>query len=72
MTAKRACRTAYLTCCRRGRRLGQYLTEHPGIAKVSFTGGVASGKKVMANSAASSLKEVTMELGGKSPLIRFR
>ncbi|MFP1452562.1 aldehyde dehydrogenase family protein [Escherichia coli] len=34
---------------------------------MSFTGGVASGKKVMANSAASSLKEVTMELGGKSP-----
>ncbi|MGU0016246.1 aldehyde dehydrogenase family protein [Escherichia coli] len=30
------------------------MTEHPGIAKVSFTGGVASGKKVMANSAASS------------------
>ncbi len=47
----------------------QYLTEHPDIAKISFTGGVASGKKVMANSAASSLKEVTMELGGKSPLI---
>lgn len=54
-----------------GAETGQYLTEHPGIAKVSFTGGVASGKKVMANSAASSLKEVTMELGGKSPLIVF-
>ena len=54
-----------------GAETGQYLTEHPGIAKVSFTGGVASGKKVMANSAASSLKEVTMELGGKSPLIIF-
>ena len=54
-----------------GAETGQFLTEHPGIAKVSFTGGVASGKKVMANSAASSLKEVTMELGGKSPLIVF-
>ena len=54
-----------------GAETGQYLTEHPGIAKVSFTGGVASGKKVMANSAASSLKEVTMELCGKSPLIVF-
>ena len=54
-----------------GAETGQYLTDHPGIAKVSFTGGVASGKKVMANSAASSLKEVTMELGGKSPLIVF-
>lgn len=54
-----------------GAETGQYLTEHPGIAKVSFTGGVTSGKKVMANAAASSLKEVTMELGGKSPLIVF-
>ncbi len=62
----------YLTCCRAwARRPGNILTDHPGIAKVSFTGGVASGKKVMANSAASSLKEVTMELGGKSPLIVF-
>ncbi|MEL0554567.1 MULTISPECIES: betaine-aldehyde dehydrogenase [Enterobacteriaceae] len=52
-----------------GAETGQYLTEHPDIAKISFTGGIASGKKVMANSAASSLKEVTMELGGKSPLI---
>lgn len=50
---------------------GQLLTEHPGIDKISFTGGVASGKKVMANAAGSTLKEVTMELGGKSPLIIF-
>ena len=50
---------------------GQLLTEHPGIDKVSFTGGVVSGKKVMANAAGSTLKEVTMELGGKSPLIIF-
>lgn len=52
-----------------GRVVGQALTDHPSIAKVSFTGGVASGKKVMANAASSSLKDVTMELGGKSPLI---
>ncbi|EOC0864664.1 betaine-aldehyde dehydrogenase [Cronobacter muytjensii] len=55
----------------RGAVTGQLLTEHPGIDKVSFTGGVASGKKVMANAAGSTLKEVTMELGGKSPLIIF-
>lgn len=54
-----------------GTQVGQYLTEHPGIAKVSFTGGVKTGKKVMANASASSLKQVTMELGGKSPLIVF-
>ena len=49
--------------------VGQWLSEHPQISKISFTGGVATGKKVMANAAASSLKEVTMELGGKSALI---
>ena len=49
--------------------IGGYLTSHPDIAKVSFTGGVSTGKKVMAQAANSSLKEVTMELGGKSPLI---
>lgn len=54
-----------------GGEVGQWLTEHPDIAKVSFTGGIATGKKVMANASVSSLKEVTMELGGKSPLIIF-
>lgn len=52
-----------------GAEIGSMLTEHPRIAKVSFTGGVATGKKVMASAASSSLKDVTMELGGKSPLI---
>ncbi|MDR0780365.1 MAG: betaine-aldehyde dehydrogenase [Pseudomonadales bacterium] len=52
-----------------GREVGQWLSEHPRIEKISFTGGVETGKKVMASAAASSLKEVTMELGGKSPLI---
>lgn len=53
------------------RRVGEALGTHPGIAKVSFTGGVETGKKVMSAAAASSLKDVTMELGGKSPLIVF-
>jgi len=52
-----------------GAGVGSLITEHPRIAKVSFTGGVATGKKVMASAAASTLKDVTMELGGKSPLI---
>ncbi len=51
-------------------RVGQALTGHPEIAKISFTGEVGTGKKVMAD-AASSIKEITMELGGKSPLIIF-
>lgn len=52
-------------------RVGAMLTEHEGIAKVSFTGEAGTGKKVMAAAASSTLKEVTMELGGKSPLIVF-
>lgn len=52
-------------------RVGAMLTEHTGIDKISFTGEVGTGKKVMAASASSSLKEVTMELGGKSPLLVF-
>lgn len=52
-------------------RVGQLITGHGDIDKVSFTGEVGTGKKVMSASAASSLKDVTMELGGKSPLIVF-
>ncbi|MBU2863272.1 betaine-aldehyde dehydrogenase [Reinekea forsetii] len=51
-------------------RVGELLTHHQHIAKVSFTGEVGTGKKVMA-AASSTLKDVTMELGGKSPLIVF-
>ena len=51
-------------------RVGQYLTRHPRIAKVSFTGESGTGKKVMTD-ASGTLKEVTLELGGKSPLIIF-
>lgn len=51
-------------------RTGEALVAHPGIAKVSLTGEVATGKRVMAN-AAATLKHVTLELGGKSPLIIF-
>lgn len=49
---------------------GQMLSRHPGIAKISLTGEVGTGKKVMAD-AAATLKVVTLELGGKSALIVF-
>ncbi|WP_345814539.1 betaine-aldehyde dehydrogenase [Paraburkholderia sp. PREW-6R] len=52
-------------------RVGAMLAVHPDIEKISFTGGVETGKKVMSLAGASSLEEVTMELGGKSPLIVF-
>ncbi|RVX75908.1 hypothetical protein B0A52_00265 [Exophiala mesophila] len=48
--------------------VGGYLTKHPDIAKVSFTGQVSTGRKV-AGAAAGEMKYVTMELGGKSPVI---
>ena len=51
-------------------RVGQMLTAHKDISKVSFTGESGTGKKIMADSA-SNLKQVTMELGGKSPLLVF-
>ncbi|KIW87042.1 uncharacterized protein Z519_12339 [Cladophialophora bantiana CBS 173.52] len=48
--------------------VGAYLTKHPVVAKVSFTGQVSTGRKV-AGSAAGEMKYVTMELGGKSPVV---
>jgi acyl-CoA reductase-like NAD-dependent aldehyde dehydrogenase len=51
-----------------GDQLGQWMTEHKDIDKISFTGSVATGKKVLA-SAAGTLKRVTLELGGNDPAI---
>lgn len=51
--------------------VGQGLSQHPDIAKVSFTGEVNTGKRVTADAALANLKSVTMELGGKSPLVVF-
>lgn len=49
---------------------GHLLSSHPGVDKVSFTGSVPTGKKVMAD-ASCGVKHVTLELGGKSPLLIF-
>jgi acyl-CoA reductase-like NAD-dependent aldehyde dehydrogenase len=48
--------------------LGDALTSHPDIAKIAFTGSTATGRKVMAN-AAATLKRITLELGGNDPAI---
>ena len=53
-----------------GREVGSLLVEHPDIAKVSFTGGTATGRK-LAEKAARKLMPVSLELGGKSPAIVF-
>jgi betaine-aldehyde dehydrogenase len=51
-------------------RTGRALVAHPCIRKVSLTGEVGTGKRVMAD-AAANLKHVTLELGGKSPILVF-
>lgn len=48
--------------------LGPWLTAHPDVDKISFTGSTMTGKKVM-ESASKTLKRVTLELGGKDPTI---
>ena len=48
--------------------LGGHLTQHPDVAKISFTGSTATGQKVMA-SAASTIKRLTLELGGNDAAI---
>ncbi|KAL4897833.1 aldehyde dehydrogenase domain-containing protein [Aspergillus ambiguus] len=50
---------------------GALLASHMGIAKVSFTGSVATGKAVQILAAKSNLKRCTLELGGKSPAVVF-
>ena len=51
-----------------GDSLGPWMTSHPGIDKISFTGSSATGRKVMA-SASETLKRVTLELGGNDAAI---
>ncbi|MFF4408742.1 aldehyde dehydrogenase family protein [Streptomyces sp. NPDC001262] len=53
-----------------GDPVGARLSEHPGVDLVSFTGGLASGTKVM-QAAAPSVKKVALELGGKNPNVVF-
>lgn len=47
---------------------GTWLAEHPKVAKISFTGGTQTGRRLLAL-AAAGLKSVTLELGGHSPMI---
>ena len=51
-----------------GDNLGKWITSHPGINKVAFTGSTETGRHVM-RSAADTIKRVTLELGGNDPAI---
>ena len=50
---------------------GALLAEHMKIRKISFTGSVATGRKIQIAAAKTNLKRVTLELGGKSPAVIF-
>lgn len=52
----------------RGETVGAQISSHPDVAKLSFTGSTAVGKTIL-RTAAETLKRVTLELGGKSPVI---
>ncbi|KAF5243852.1 hypothetical protein FANTH_7981 [Fusarium anthophilum] len=54
-----------------GPKAGSLIAHHMKIRKVAFTGSISVGKKILAASANSNLKKVTLELGGKSPAIIF-
>jgi len=48
---------------------GDAIARHPGISKVAFTGSTGTGRKIAIAAAESNLKKVSLELGGKSPMI---
>jgi formyltetrahydrofolate dehydrogenase len=54
-----------------GREAGSAIASHPDIRKLGFTGSTAVGQRIMRSCADSNLKKVSLELGGKSPLIIF-
>jgi len=59
---------AYNVVCGDGATTGSALVAHPGVDHVTFTGSVVTGKRVM-RSAADHMASVTLELGGKSPVV---
>lgn len=54
-----------------GGTTGQAIARHTDIDKIAFTGSVATGRKISIAAAESNLKKVTLELGGKSPIVIF-
>jgi len=54
-----------------GPTAGQAMIMHPEISKIAFTGSGRTGRRILEASAASNLKKVSLELGGKSPSIVF-
>ena len=51
--------------------VGERLVAHPDVPRIAFTGSEAVGRRILARAAATVIKTVTLELGGKNPLIVF-
>ena len=67
-----ACRAGVLNVVQGlGPEAGQALVSHPGVDRVSFTGSIATGRRVAADAPAPNVTPVSLELGGKSPFIVF-
>ncbi|KAI1747965.1 aldehyde dehydrogenase [Xylaria castorea] len=60
-----------VNCLTGGTEVGHALAAHMKIRKISFTGSIPVGKRVQIAAAESNLKSVTLELGGKSPIVVF-
>nr|XP_018909366.1 PREDICTED: cytosolic 10-formyltetrahydrofolate dehydrogenase isoform X1 [Bemisia tabaci] len=54
-----------------GKEVGEALAKHPKVRKIGFTGSTAVGHSILRSAADSNLKKVSLELGGKSPLVIF-
>ena len=55
----------------RGSEIGDHLARHPDVARLALTGSVAVGRRLQEQAAQSVVKVVTLELGGKNPIIVF-
>ncbi|WP_017727553.1 aldehyde dehydrogenase family protein [Halalkalibacterium ligniniphilum] len=53
-----------------GMAVGESIVKHPKIKRIAFTGGISTGRKVL-QSAAQQMKVVSLELGGKNPMLVF-
>jgi acyl-CoA reductase-like NAD-dependent aldehyde dehydrogenase len=54
-----------------GTEVGDALVRHPDIRRIAFIGSAATGRRIQASAAAASVKTVTLELGGKNPIVVF-
>jgi betaine-aldehyde dehydrogenase len=54
-----------------GSEAGDALVRHPGIPRIAFIGSAATGRRIQAAAATKSVKTVTLELGGKNPIVVF-